>query len=96
MKAQIVAMILSTVIIFAVLLVAITSTVIGLPALILASTTIILFLVVVTNLVSLLIDGVDSQNNEKDATSFVVLENGAIVEYYNSYLTTHEVKEYKY
>ena len=99
MKIQITAMILATVIIFAVLLVAITSTVIGLPALILSSVTIILFLVVVTNLISLLVDGMsceNASNNEKDGTSFIILENGVIVEYYNSYLNAHEIKEYKY
>ena len=99
MKIQITAMILATVIIFAILLVAITSTVIGFPALILSSVTIILFLVVVTNLISLLVDGmscVDTSNNKKDATSFIILENGIIVEYYNSYLNAHEIKEYEY
>ena len=99
MKTQITAMILATVIIFAILLVAITSTVIGFPALILSSVTIILFLVVVTNLISLLVYGmscVDTSNNKKDATSFIILENGIIVEYYNSYLNAHEIKEYEY
>ena len=99
MKTQITAMLLATVIIFAVLLAAIISTVIGFPALILSSVTITLFLVVVTNLISLLVDGmscVDASNNEKDDTSFIVLENGIIVEYYNSYLNAHEIKEYKY
>lgn len=99
MKSQVATMILFTVIIFAVLFVAITSTVIGIPALILSSATIILFLVIVTNLISLLVDGIpceDAPNNEKDDTSFIMLKNGVIVEYYKSYLDAHEVKEYKY